>query len=439
MSNINDECRTCPDLRRCGEGENCCVKEFERSEAKRVRDNFENGEMYIAKGCVYPLNSRLNNNVMVVGGTGTGKTTSILERNLQKFYGSMLFSDPKGVLHKKYRKKLEKAGYDVKYIDFSHPEKGLRFNPLVNIKNTQDIIRLANILVQEKRSAGTKADPYWDSMTFILLSSLIAYMIETKYEPFTFAGILALMREGTRKDEDDKSSKLSERFADHKKKYPGSWACSQFENVDAAPYKTYDTIRTTLAAKFAKFDTNELRQMMSGNDTDFTQIGRRKTAVFVTVSDTDRSMDDLANIFFSQAMHVLCDFADNECEDFRLPIPVRFILDDFATNCRIEEFPRIISAIRSRGISVMLLIQAESQLAQYYGCDDTTIIANCDTYVYLGGNDIDTAESISRRCNKPLSQVLYMPAGSCWVFRRGEQPVYTKLLERPDQLKEQDI
>lgn len=276
-------------------------------------------------------------------------------------------------------------------------------------------------------------------MTIILLSSLIAYMIETKYKPFTFTGILQLMREGSRKDEDDKDSQLSRRFAAHKAKHPDSWACAQFENVDAAPYRTYDTIRTTLAAKFAKFDTHELRQMLSGNDVDFKEIGSRKTAVFVTVSDTDRSMDDLANIFFTQAMQALCDYADNECEDFRLPIPVRFILDDFATNCRIEEFPRIISTIRSRGISVMLMLQAESQLSQYYGCDDSTIIANCDTYVYLGGNDIDTAESISRRCNKPLSQILYMPVGSCWVFRRGEQPVFAKLLERPDQLKEQDI
>lgn len=169
--------------------------------------------------------------------------------------------------------------------------------------------------------------------------------------------------------------------------------------------------------------------MMEENDIDFAAIGQEKTAVFVTVSDTDRSMDSLVNMFFTQTMQALCDYADNACPNNRLPVPVRFILDDFATNCRIEEFPRMISSIRSRGISVMLMIQAESQLRQGYGHDGKTIISNCDTYVYLGGNDVETAQAVSVRCDKSLKQVLYMPVGSCWVFRRGSQPVYTKLLD----------
>ncbi len=166
-----------------------------------------------------------------------------------------------------------------------------------------------------------------------------------------------------------------------------------------------------------------------GSDVDFKQIARQKTAVFVTVSDTDRSMDILANIFFTQAMQALCRYADDECADYRLPVPVRFILDDFATNCRIEEFPRMISSFRSRGISVMLLIQSEAQLEEYYDYDSRTVITNCDTYVYLGGNDVGSAMSVSKRCNKPLDSVLYMPVGSCWVFRRGSNPVFSRVFE----------
>ena len=176
--------------------------------------------------------------------------------------------------------------------------------------------------------------------------------------------------------------------------------------------------------------------MTSGNDFSFRDIADRKTAVFVNVSDTDRSMDVLANMFFEQAMNELCIYADNECEDNRLPIPVRFILDDFATNCKIKEFPRMISSFRSRAISVMLMIQAESQLKAYYGNDFATIIASCDTYVYLGGNDHDMHKTISERCDRPVREVSNMPIGSCWVFRRGSKPVFTTLKNPEKCIKE---
>lgn len=391
---------------------------------------FENARLLIAEGCSYSLDdikTRLNNNVLVVGGSGTGKTRTIVTPNLLQAAGSYVLVDPKGNLCEKYAKTLRERGYRIYSADFTHPEASARYNPLTNVRRPRDILKIAEVLVNEKASAGARVDPFWDSMTTILIAALIGYMVETDYEPFNFKGLMELVREGDRDDEDSKRSALSRRFEELKNQNPESWACAQFENVNQSPIKTYDTIRTTLAAKFAKLDTSELQQMMSGNDVDFAQIGREKTAVFVKVSDTDRSMDALVNIFFTQAMQALCDFADNECAQNRLPVPVRFILDDFATNCKIEEFPRMISSIRSRGISVMLMIQSEAQLTQGYGCDDKTIISNCDTYVYLGGNDTATARAVSERCNKPLNQVLYMPVGSCWVFRRGETPVFTKL------------
>ncbi len=388
------------------------------------------GRLKIAEGCSYSLNdleTRLNNNVLVVGGSGTGKTRTIVTPNLHEAVGSYVISDPKGDLYKKYAGYLREKGYQTELVDFAHPEQSAHYNPLHNVRTTQDILKIASVLVNAKISVGV--DPYWDSMTIILLSAIIAYMLETGYQPCNFSSVLKLVREGERMNDDCKSSKLADRFNALKKQNPDSWACAQFENVNQTPYKTYDTIRSTLAAKFASFDTQELQSMMEENDIDFAAIGQEKTAVFVTVSDTDRSMDSLVNMFFTQTMQALCDYADNACPNNRLPVPVRFILDDFATNCRIEEFPRMISSIRSRGISVMLMIQAESQLRQGYGHDGKTIISNCDTYVYLGGNDVETAQAVSVRCDKSLKQVLYMPVGSCWVFRRGSQPVYTKLLD----------
>ena len=186
------------------------------------------------------------------------------------------------------------------------------------------------------------------------------------------------------------------------------------------------SILITLNSHLGKFDFAELNDMLKYDDIDITSIGQRKRALFVIVSDTDRSLDGMANVFFSQAMNELCRYADERCEDSRLPVPVRFIMDDFATNCKITGFPSMISNIRSRGISAMMMIQAESQLESSYQKDADTIIANCDTYVYLGGNDIDTAQKVAIRCDLPYRKILNMPVGSNWIFRRGHEPVNGK-------------
>ncbi len=417
--------------------------EAEKYAASIANDDFCNGRLRIADGISYSLDdmtTKLNNNVLVVGGSGTGKTRTIVTPNLHEAVGSYIISDPKGNLSKRYGNYLRKKGYTIQTVDFTHPEKSAHYNPLSNIRTTQDILKISSVIVNEQASVGTKADPYWDSMSIMLVSAIIAYMLESDYQPCNFSSIMKLVREGERDDDESKKSELSARFKKHKLlRNPSSWACAQFESVNQAPQKTYDCIRSSLSAKFANFDTEELQIMMSGNDFDFSSVGRKKTALFVTVSDTDRTMDGLVNIFFTQAMQSLCDYADNQCYDNRLPVPVRFILDDFATNCRIDEFPRMISSIRSRGISVMLMIQSEAQLTQGYGYDDSTIISNCDTYVYLGGNDVSTAQSISVRCNKPLGHVLNMPVGSCWVFRRGSQPVYAKLNDVKECISEMEL
>lgn len=399
-----------------------------------VSEKIERGELLIAEGCVYSrddLMTKLNNNVLVVGGSGTGKTRSVVTPNMLRCGESLMICAPKGGFAKKYAKRLKKMGYNVIHLDFAHPEKSMRYNPLEYLKTTQDISKLAYSIVYSREMKVSHADPYWNQNEIMFISSLIGYIKETDYQPKTFEGLMRLCREGKRKsdDDDEHESPLSLRFEALKRKNPNSWAVEQFENVNQAPTKTYNCFRVGVTSKFASFDSEEARRMLSKNDIDFKRIANEETAVFVTVSDTDRSMDLLVNLFFTQAMQQLCDYADNETEDGRLPIPVNFILDDFATICRIDEFPRMISTIRSRGISAMLLLQSEAQLEQSYGFDAKTIIANCDTYAYLGGNDVKTAYAVGDRCNKPMNQVLNMPIGSCWVFRRGELPVFTKLLD----------
>ena len=199
------------------------------------------------------------------------------------------------------------------------------------------------------------------------------------------------------------------------------------------------SILITINSKLGKWDVDSIRWLMAKDEMEIASIGHRKTAVFVVVSDTDRSMDELANLFFTQAMNELCYEADHYCENNRFPLEVRFILDDFATNCKIEEFPRMIASVRSRGISAMLMLQAESQLEQAYERDSSTIIGNCDTYIYMGGNDIDTAENIARRCNLPLGKILYMPVGTNWIFRRGELPVNGQNFVLEDYLAQKGI
>ncbi len=402
--------------------------------SKAAAEEFRNARLIIAEGCEYSMDdysTKLSNNVLITGSVGCGKTRNIVSPNIHEATGSYIITDPKGNLYKKYGDYLRKKGYNVLLLDFIDPTRSVKYNPLAFIRSTQDILKIASVIVNSDDSKNTRADPFWDNNSTTFLCSILGYLYERNQMNGTskcsIAEVMNLLREGSRQNEDSKISMLSNRFRIHKNANPKSWACEQFDNINAAPYKTYDCIRTTLTGKFASLDTPELNEMLSGNGFSFRDVADRKTAVFVNVSDTDRSLDILVDLFFTQAMNELCYYADNECEDNRLPIPVRFILDDFATNCKIKEFPRMISSFRSRAISVMLMIQAESQLKACYGDDASTIIANCDTYAYLGGNDLATQKSISERCDRPFREVASMPVGSCWVFRRGSKPVFTSL------------
>ena len=394
----------------------------------------EQNTMILAEDQYYSLDSfktRLNNNVLVVGTSGAGKTRSIVTPNLLQASGSYIISDPKGTLHREYREYLKKQGYRVRVLDFSDMRHSCHYNFFNYIRSSQDIVKVAHMLVNLREYSG-RQDPFWDDATQLLFQSVIAYLMEAE-EPKNrnldhMLKLICLCQ-----PEDGLSrrpqSRMDSLMDAHREIAPESFACSCYEKFKAAAEKTLMSILITAHAKLGLYDVPEIRAMTSDDNIDIASIGKRKTALFVVVSDTDRSMDSLVNLFFSQCMNELCRVADKECADYRLPVPVRFILDDFATNCRIDEFPRIISSIRSRNISAMLMIQAESQLINGYGDDGRTIIGNCDTYVYLGGNDPDTAKQVALRCDLPMKKILYMPVGTEWIFRRGQAPVNARLFD----------
>ncbi len=391
-------------------------------------------DLIIAQDHYYEMDgykTKVNNNVLVVGTSGSGKTRHIVGPNIEQAVGSYIVSDPKGNLYRKYKEYLEKKGYKVKKLDFVNPRNSVKYNPLEYVRNEQDILKLSNILA----TIGGKCqrDPFWDQSSELLFTACIAFLKEFENKADKNLSALQKLIAAGNVNEDDSSigSVLDKIMEEHLKKNPESYAVKQYGKLRVATGRTLKSVLISAFAKIGTLDTDEIAQMIKEDEIDIPSIGRKKTAVFVVVSDTDRSMDLLANIFFTQAMQELCRYADEECQatDNRLPVDVRFILDDFATNVLIGEFPRMISSIRSRGISAMLMIQSEGQLTNYYREDSKTIIGNCDTYVYMGGNDIDSAQAVARRCDVPLRKILNMEVGYCWIFRRGKEPAYAQLFD----------
>jgi len=400
------------------------------------------GDLILASNRYYSMDcykTMRNNNVLIVGASGTGKTRSVMTPNILQAEGSYIVSDPKGNLHTKFGKYLEKKGYIVKKIDFVHPEKSDEYNFFDYIRTDSDLIKIANTIIYS--NGVSLQDPFWDEAATLFLSAIMGYLhayrprCEQNLSSISKLVVASEVNEGN----PNVDSVMDRIMQEVERRDPKSFCLKQYKKFRVAAERTLKSILITVNAKLATMDTPEVEKMMGGGEfalkTDddeqsaineegfkFEDIGTRKMAVFVEVSDKDRTLDPLANIFFTQAMNELCRYADDECEDSRLPVPVRFLMDDFATNVSISEFPRMISSIRSRGISVMLSIQSEAQLFSWYGDDGRTIIGNCDNYLYMGGNDVDTAHNVAIRANMPENRVLNMPVGMNILFRRGENP-----------------
>ena len=387
----------------------------------------EENTLILAQDQYYSLdcfNTKLNNNVLAVGTSGAGKTRSLVEPNLLQATGSYVVSDPKGNLYGKYRSYLEEKGYRVLKLDFTDPKNSEQYNFFKYIHTAQDIVKIAHMMIYQEKNGG-HADPFWDQAAQLLVQACIAYVVETMTPARRNFEVVMKLISMCQIDENDSSSDtpLDILMWDLEKADSNSYAVKTYKKFRVAADKTLKSILISVNARIGLFDVPEINEMLKSDSIDIASIGDKKTALFVVVSDTDRSLDGLVNIFFSQTMNELCHHADKECKDNMLSVPTRFILDDFATNVKINEFPRMIASIRSRGISTMLMIQAESQLTEAYGNDGKTIIGNCDTYIYMGGNDVETAKAVADRCDMPVKKILNMPVGTNWIFRRGQAPI----------------
>ncbi|MDO5559570.1 MAG: type IV secretory system conjugative DNA transfer family protein [Oscillospiraceae bacterium] len=381
--------------------------------------------------------TRLNNNMLVIAGSGAGKTRSVVVPNILAASGSYIVSDTKGNLYSKWSDVMSRQGYNILHLNLIHPELSDHYNPLSCVRTPNEVQKFAHQLIYAGSERGGSYDPFWDRASELLLTAITGYLAERRQlgERSNFNDISVILSEiDVEKWECNESCEIDFRFNSFREKYrritgDHSWAYKQFRKFCQVPKKTMSCIIITLQTILSDLDTLEIRTMLSRNDIDISSLGLIPTIVFVEISDTDRSKDTLANIFYSQAMNLLCSYADECCSDSRLPVPVRFILDDFGTNCRIDGFQNMISNIRSRDISAMIILQSTTQLVAGYSDSAHTIIDNCDTMIYMGGNDTETAQMVSVRCNKPLSKILSMPVGTNWIIRRGEQPEFSQTID----------
>lgn len=368
----------------------------------------------------------LNNNVLVVGGSGSGKTMSVAEPFLlESFRRSIIATVTKRKIVNKYTPLLRSRGYDVWDLDFVHPERGnIAYDPLNYIGSDYDITFAArSVVMANPKKERSNADPYWDEAAISLLAAMIAYVRMTKNNA-NFADVLEMLDNLTFEEYSGQiSTNYDREFEVLEEKDASNFAVSNWRNFKRLPIRTASCVFGTLNTAIASVFNSELRSMFRmKKKVDFEYLAKKKTALFITSSPVNPAINCFINMFYGYAFKQLFEFAEEQ-PDGMLPIPVHLLADDFATGCPVPMFDQYISIFREKQISVTLLIQAESQLSSLYGAEEaTTIINNCDTYVFLGSNDLTTAQNISLRANRPLEDILHMKIGNQILFRRGARP-----------------
>lgn len=364
----------------------------------------------------------INNNVLVIGPSGAGKTRSYVMPNILQANTSMIVSDCKGILFGELAPLLRKRGFTVKNIDFTSLNGSSGYNPLLHIRYDskrkkyieQDILKVCAAIVDIENSK----EIFWEQATRMVLASLIGYVLEAlPREEHNLESVYTLYTENGMEGVD-------ELMMEHEVVYPESFAVKKYKSYTAMKdaNKMTASIMGILSEKLNPLVFDEAISLYKNpNQIDFTELGRHKTAVFLTVSDMDRSLDKLANLFWTQALQELCFSADKDYPEHRLDVPVRLYLDDFASNIRIEDFDKITSNIRSREIYVSIILQSLSQLKALYGeAKSYTIIGNFDQQLVLGIQDMETAKFFANRANRTASTMMNMPLDVSYLFIRGK-------------------
>ena len=342
-----------------------------------------------------------NKNVLVIGGSGSGKTRFFVKPNLMQMHSSYVVTDPKGTVLLECGNLLVKGGYVIKVLNTINFKKSMHYNPFAYLQSEKDILKLVNVLIENTKGEGEKSsEDFWIKSERLLYSAYIGYIwYEAPDEEKNFITLLDMINASEAREDDENfkspADMLFERLAE---KEPEHFAVKQYRKFKLAAGKTLKSILVSCGARLATFDIKELRDLMEYDELELDALGDRKTALFIITSDTDNTFDFVTAMLVSQLFNILCTKADDEYGG-RLPVHVRCLLDEVA-NIKIPNLQRLISVFRSREISACLVVQAQSQLKAIYKDNADTITGNCDSTLFLGGKEKTTLKEISETLGK---------------------------------------
>ena len=345
-----------------------------------------------------------NKNVIVIGGSGSGKTRFYVKPQLMQMtdHVSYVVTDPKGTIIVECGKMLVNGGYRIKVLNTINFKKSMHYNPFHYIRSEKDILKLVNTIIANTKGEGEKStEDFWVKAERLLYSALIGYIwYEAPEEEQNFSTLLEFINASeTREDDEEFKNAVDELFEELEAENPEHFAVRQYRKYKLAAGKTAKSILISCGARLAPFDIQELREIMSYDEMELDMIGDQKTAMFVIISDTDDTFNFVVAIMYTQLFNLLCDKADDE-HGGRLPYHVRLLLDEFSNIGQIPKFDKLIATIRSREISASIILQSQSQLKTIYKDAAETITGNCDTVLFLGGKESSTLKEISETLGK---------------------------------------
>ena len=343
-----------------------------------------------------------NKNVLVIGGSGSGKTRFYVKPNLMQMHSSYVVTDPKGTIVLECGKMLEENGYEIKILNTINFKKSMKYNPFAYLKSEKDILKLVQTIIANTKGEGEKSgEDFWVKAEKLYYTALIGYIFyESPKEEKNFSTLLEMIDASEVREEDENfKNAIDMMFEVLEERDPNHFAVKQYRKYKLAAGKTAKSILISCGARLAPFDIKELRELMSEDEMNLDTLGDRKTALFVIISDTDDTFNFVVSIMYSQLFNLLCDKADDKYGG-RLPVHVRFLLDEFANIGLIPKFEKLIATIRSREISASIILQAQSQLKAIYKDHADTIVGNCDSTLFLGGKEKGTLKEISELLGK---------------------------------------
>ena len=347
-----------------------------------------------------PKNAR-NKNVLVVGGSGSGKTRFWLKPNLLQCHSSYVVTDPKGTIVLECGNVMLKNGYKVKILNTINFKKSMHYNPFAYVHSEKDILKLVTTLMTNTKGEGSGGDPFWEKSERLLLTALIAYLhYEAPVEEQNFATLLEMLNTmQVLEDDEEYQNPVDLLFEELAKKKPNSFAGRQYKLYKLAAGKTAKSILISCGARLAPFDIQELRDLTMYDELQLDTLGDKKTALFLIMSDTDSTFNFLISMVYTQLFNLLCDKAD-DVYGGKLPIHVRCLIDECANIGQIPNLEKLVATIRSREISACLVLQARSQLKAIYKDNADTIVGNMDSQIFLGGSEPTTLKDLSEMLGK---------------------------------------